>query len=74
MTEYGIFNDEGLVEGDFYTPEEAREAIRERYETDDDLIVLEVCPEHREQPRHACDECDDFESDDVYADDLEDYE
>ena len=58
MTEWGIFNDEGMVEGGFRSPEEATEAIWDRYDEEDDLSVLEVCPWHEEQPRDTCEECE----------------
>lgn len=56
MTEYGIFNDEGFIEGDFYSREAAEAAVAARY-SDDDCSVHEVCPEHRDQPRDGCEEC-----------------
>lgn len=66
MTEYGIFNDEGCVEAQFYSREEAEAAIADRYtdETDDDLEIHEVCPDHEEQRRDVCEECFTEESDD----------
>lgn len=39
MTVYGIFNDEGLVEGGFYSAQEAHDAIAERYSPEDGLTV-----------------------------------
>ncbi len=56
--EYGLFNDEGLVEGQFYSQEEAIKARDERYTDDDDLEVLEICPDHPEYARLGCEECD----------------
>lgn len=58
MVEYGLFNDEGMVEGGFRSLEEAREAIWDRYDEDDELSVLEVCPDHEEQPMYGCEECE----------------
>lgn len=58
MVEYGLFNDEGMVEGGFRSLEEAREAIWDRYDEDDELSVLEVCPDHEEQPKYGCEECE----------------
>ncbi len=76
-TEYGLFSDEGLVEDGFYSPEEARKAITERYNEDDGLEIEEICPEHAEHPRNGCEECDAEEmADELYAalDDEEDDE
>lgn len=58
LTEFGIFNDEGLVEGEFYSEDDAREAIAAHYSEDEWAKVEEVCPEHREQPALGCEECD----------------
>lgn len=58
MIEYGLFNDEGLVEGQFYSKEAAGSAIKDRYSDEDELEIYEVCPDHAEQPRYACEECE----------------
>jgi len=56
--EWGLFNDEGLVLGDFWSKEEAeQELILGNYSDDDELKVLEICPWHREQPKEDCEEC-----------------
>lgn len=52
--EWGLFNDEGMVEGDFWSEAEALEA-KERYDEDDDLTAHQVCGAHRE---HRADECE----------------
>lgn len=57
-TEFGLFNDEGCVEAGFYSAEEARQAMETRYTGDDELEVEEICPDHPEQPRCGCEECD----------------
>lgn len=57
MVEYGLFNDEGLMEGQFYGPEEARAAIADRYTEEDELEVHEVCPEHEGERRDVCEDC-----------------
>ena len=54
---YGLFSDEGLVDSDFWTFEEAQKALLERYSEEDELEILEVCPDHPEQPREGCEEC-----------------
>ena len=55
---YGLFNDEGLVEGGFATREEATKAALESYSPEDDLNVLECCPDHEDYPRICCEACD----------------
>jgi hypothetical protein len=71
MTEYGLFSDEGMVEGQFYTPEEARAAITDRYDADDGLEIEEICPDHPGQPRCGCEECDSEEQAEEFYNDLE---
>lgn len=79
-TEYVIFNNEGCVEGGFFSPEEAQEAIARRYsdEGEDDgeddgdrLKVKEICHDHSEQARETCEECaaEDEESEIAVEDD-----
>ncbi len=70
MIEYGIFNDEGLVEGQFYSEGEALEARVTRHSDDLWAEVHEVCPDHEEQPRDGCEECaiDGAEDDDLEHD------
>jgi len=59
LHEFGIFSNEGLIEGQFYSRDEAVEALSERYDEEGDgLKVLEICPEHEGQPKHGCEECD----------------
>ena len=57
MDEYGIFNDEGMIEGDFYSKEEAEAAVAARYTADDEVHVARCCPEHSEQERENCEDC-----------------
>lgn len=55
---FGIFNDEGLVEGDFSTDHDADDAICARYpDCAKDLWVSICCPEHPENERDNCEEC-----------------
>ncbi len=54
--EFGIFADDGMIEGGFYSQEKALEAIVSRCSPEDDLRVEEVCLECR---GFGCDECDD---------------
>jgi hypothetical protein len=53
---FGLFNDEGLVEGEFETHEEATNALN-RYSEEDDLHVSEICPDHPGQERDNCELC-----------------
>lgn len=57
MIEFGLFNDEGCVERQFYTRRDAEEARDTRYEPEDELTVHELCPDHEEQPKISCEEC-----------------
>jgi hypothetical protein len=54
--EYGIFNDEGLLEGNFYSYDEAENARELRY-PEEDAEVHEVCPEHEDERRDVCPHC-----------------
>lgn len=56
MREYGIFDDSGLLEGDFGSREDAMSALNNRY-ADDGAHVGIVCPEHEEQEQDFCEEC-----------------
>lgn len=49
MTEYGLFNDEGLIEGQFYSKDEAELAKLDRYTPDDELYVDIVKDEENEE-------------------------
>lgn len=40
--EWGLYSDEGLVEGGFPSPEAAGQALMERYSVEDDLVVRQV--------------------------------
>lgn len=57
MTEYGLFNDEGCVDRGFISVEAAEAALAEQYDVGDELVVKELCPEHEEEPRDSCEEC-----------------
>ncbi len=69
MTEYGVFNDEGLIAGQFYSVREACEFADEIAADKEDreaMDVQPVCPDHTEQPARACGACaleDDDEDD-----------
>lgn len=62
MTEYGIFNDEGCIEQEFYDRDTAM-AWMVRVYPDDDAHVAEVCPNHEGQEREHCEECESGEED-----------
>lgn len=62
MTEYGIWGDEegGFVDTGLYSKTEADESLRSIAAKADegcDYHIREVCPEHEEQPRDECEEC-----------------
>ena len=59
-TAYGIFNDEGMIDGPFYTKDEA-DTWAADYDEDEGAVVYELCPDHEEQPAHACELCYDEE-------------
>lgn len=56
--EWGIFNDEGLVEGGFCAEGAAKTAAATRYDPDDDVHVAEICHDHPEHERASCERCD----------------
>jgi hypothetical protein len=58
-SEWGLFNDEGLVEQDFWSAAEAAEALIARYDAEDDLRVAEVCPQCRGGQAEGCENCGD---------------
>lgn len=55
--EWGLFNDEGLVEDQFTSAEEAWREIADNYRHDEGLKVMEMCPFHGGEPTHGCKEC-----------------
>jgi len=65
--EYGIFNDEGMLEGDCWSRDEAearRTAYYAEYDEDDprdDLTIEKVCPTCREGIDGECENCDEDE-------------
>lgn len=67
-TEFGIFNDEGCIEGEFYSREDADRAMADRY-AEDDAHVAEVCPDHRDQERDHCEHCRDAADDEEASED-----
>jgi hypothetical protein len=57
MDEFGIFNDEGLLESDFYSREAAEKRLAEEY-AEEGAWVGVVCPTHREEEAEHCSECE----------------
>ena len=58
-SEYGIFNDEGMIDGPFYSKGEAEKVMAELVAQDEpNLTVSEICPDHAEQDRYSCEECE----------------
>ncbi|AOE43841.1 hypothetical protein SEA_BANTAM_152 [Gordonia phage Bantam] len=59
-TEYGIFNDEGMIAGDFWSEEEAFATLCVRYPDDPNADIGEVCPVCRdmELTPEGCEDCD----------------
>lgn len=72
MTEYGLFNDEGCVESQIYSLDEANERLGE-YDEEDDLYISEVCPHHPGQEADFCEDCEeeDEEFDELLLDDYD---
>lgn len=58
MIEYGIFNDEGLLEGGFYSVEAVERGMKYPEYLEEPFIYWdEICPDHEEQPQEHCEEC-----------------
>jgi hypothetical protein len=55
---YGVFNDEGLIEGPGLSKAEA-EADAAKYRAEGDLHakVAEICDDHEEHEAATCEEC-----------------
>jgi len=70
--EFGIFNDEGCVEGGFYSRDEAEAARTVRYAEDDDCHVSRCCPEHPEEEAETCENCMGDEEDDESSEEEDD--
>jgi hypothetical protein len=65
MIEYGIFNDEGCIDREFYTYRSAQIALAAYYAAGGRFLSIEeLCPEHDEQPKDGCEECDAEEDED----------
>lgn len=56
-TEYGIFNDEGVIARDFYSEEEARAFAAKEFAEEEGLQISALCHEHPEHAAETCEEC-----------------
>jgi hypothetical protein len=62
--EYGIFGDEGCVEAQLYSKKQAEASLSlYRIEADggEEFHYAEICPEHEEQEKDYCEECNEEE-------------
>ncbi|MFF4576898.1 hypothetical protein ACFY15_00575 [Streptomyces sp. NPDC001373] len=64
MTEYGIFEDSACIEAGFHGDHgkaTADDRVNQWVQTNPEMVgayaVLELCPDHEEQPKHGCEEC-----------------
>lgn len=65
-TEFGIFNDEGCLERQFYSSAEANIALAARYTREDAAWTAPLCHDHAdtEQAANNCEACQADEEDD----------
>ena len=56
MNEWGVFSDEGMIDGPFYSETEALE-VAATYPPEERVKVGLICPDHEGQPSYACEEC-----------------
>lgn len=71
--EWGLFNDEGMVEGGFHSYDEAYRGMIEDYDEEDELEIMEVCPDHPEEAKADCEECGSLDEDEEEGDEEEDW-
>lgn len=60
---FGIFSDEGQVEGDFNTEREAEDTLATHYDNEDGLYVAPCCHDHPEFEEDNCEACDEEDED-----------
>lgn len=72
MAEYGIFEDGACIEAGFtgatgkaQAEKAITELVADNPEMDGAYEVLEICPDHDEQPRHTCEDCASDPADDA---------
>jgi len=68
MREYGVFNEEGMIDGPFYTHESAV-VVCKSYDDEEAAYVAEICPTHEEQEYDTCEYCYDEDNEDEDEDD-----
>lgn len=67
--EFGIFSDEGQLEGSFFSRTDAELALVARYSPEDDnAYVAECYPDRPEEEREGCRECPTEDADDEAPD------
>jgi len=75
---YGVFSDEGILSGDFYSKESAlawahdpKNGCVDEGVIDKFVYVEEVCHDHPENPRSSCEECGEDEEEEESEDEDE---
>ena len=56
MREYGLFSDEGCIENNIFTMEEAVRRLA-AYQAEDWLEIAVCCETHPEERKDSCEEC-----------------
>jgi hypothetical protein len=56
MSDYGIFNDDGLIDGPYHSEKEAME-VAKAYDADEGAHVLRLCHDHPEHADLCCEVC-----------------
>ena len=57
VMEYGIFNDEGLIEGGFRSERAAKIVVTQYHRRGEICVVKVVCPDHEEHANESCEPC-----------------
>ena len=72
-TEFGIFAEDGLLEGGFFSAEDAQKVLDGCYSPDDEAHVGACCHDHPQHEAATCEECNAEEEDgEVEVDDGDD--
>lgn len=60
MTEFGIWSEEagGFILTQIYSHDEGVKELTSMDSETDTLTVIEICPDHQEQPKDGCEECE----------------
>jgi hypothetical protein len=64
VTEYGVFNDEGLVVGQFYDVDDAICWALMHDGAANGFAIHEICPDHEDQARETCEACNEGDEED----------